>query len=268
MIAFDHTARIYDQEFTRSPIGVMQRKRVRRFLENNLSDDHPADILELNCGTGEDAVWLAANNHSILATDISAEMVDIARQKAALQQAGNNIRFKVMDILASQKSLGGEKYDLVFSNFGGFNCLDEQQFAGWLKEQLPELLKPGGKLVVVLMSVFCAWESLYFLSKGQFGKAFRRLSKGPAEGRLSASSVVNTWYYSPAWIRRQLPENLTLTAVKPIGLFIPPSCLNSFFSTRKTLLAKLEQMENGIGQAGAAAFLSDHYLAEIEWKPL
>ena len=146
--------------------------------------------------------------------------------------------------------------------------MNNNQFSNWLKEQLPDLLNPGGRFVAVLMSKFCAWESLYFLSKFQFRKAFRRLSKGPVEGKLSAESSINTWYYAPQWIKNHLPETLTVTAVKAIGLFIPPSYLNHFFATHIKLLSALQKLENSIKEVKAAAFFSDHFLIEIQLKPL
>lgn len=266
--AFDDTAHQYDHEFSWSPIGLIQRKMVWNFLEKKLRTELSASILELNCGTGEDAVWLAMKNQRILATDISEEMIKIAQQKALEQKVTGQIRFKVMDIQDARIHLAGEKFDLIFSNFGGFNCLDEDQFSHWLNGQLPDLLNPGGRFVAVLMSKFCAWESLYFLSKFQFRKAFRRLSKGPVEGKLSAVSSINTWYYAPQWIKTHLPETLTVSDVKAIGLFIPPSYLNHFFATHIKLLSTLQKLENSIKEVKAAALFSDHYLIEIQLKPL
>ena len=87
--AFDDTAHQYDHEFSWSPIGLIQRRMVWNFLEKELRTELSASILELNCGTGEDAVWLALNHQQILATDISGEMIKIAQQKACLQKVNN-----------------------------------------------------------------------------------------------------------------------------------------------------------------------------------
>jgi ubiquinone/menaquinone biosynthesis C-methylase UbiE len=267
MLAFDHIAAGYDQEFSWSPIGLLQRKMVWDFLEKIVEKNHSLTILELNCGTGEDALWLLKNQHKVLATDISPEMIKVAKNKAIAKGAGENIGFGVMDIMDAAKSLKGKKFDLVFSNFGGLNCLGEPEFAEWLFGQLPALLNPGGRFVAVLLSKFCAWESFYFLSKFQFSKAFRRFSRGPVEGKLSNESSVNTWYYSPRWIRNHLPDKLMVTAVKPIGVFIPPSGLNGYFSTREKMLLKLADWDERLAHLGAAALVSDHYLIEIKPKP-
>ncbi|MES2776326.1 MAG: methyltransferase domain-containing protein [Bacteroidota bacterium] len=262
--AFDHIAHQYDAAFTRSPIGMLQRKLVWDFLEASMNGDKPLEILELNCGTGEDALWMAQHQHKVLATDISEEMIHVAEQKAMIQPSTNNISFEAMDILDSGNKMAGKTFDMVFSNFGGLNCLSPDELSGWLRKEMPLLLNRGGKMVAVIMPRFCIWESLYFIAKLRFRKAFRRLSKKAVVGKISDGVSVNTWYYSPRWIKKQLPETMTVTAVKPIGFFVPPSYLNAFFGKRKKLLHLLEKAERWICNNRIAAGFSDHYLVEIQ----
>jgi ubiquinone/menaquinone biosynthesis C-methylase UbiE len=46
-------------------------------------------VLELGCGTGTTALKLAPHVSRMLATDVSGEMIAIAREKAAAQACGN-----------------------------------------------------------------------------------------------------------------------------------------------------------------------------------
>ncbi|MFN8181110.1 MAG: methyltransferase domain-containing protein [Bacteroidia bacterium] len=80
-VPFDAVAQAYDQQFTRSATGRLQRERVHRFIETMPLLKKPARVLELNCGTGEDALWLARKGHQVTATDNSAGMLDAAREK-------------------------------------------------------------------------------------------------------------------------------------------------------------------------------------------
>ena len=57
VLAFDSLAAKYDDLFTRSVIGRAQRGAVWEALVDRFEPG--AHILELNCGTGEDAVYLA-----------------------------------------------------------------------------------------------------------------------------------------------------------------------------------------------------------------
>ena len=71
----------YDREFTFSRIGMVQRRMVWGYLDRMLQMPGMT-VLELNCGTGTDAIHLARNGHRVLATDISEEMLKVAREKA------------------------------------------------------------------------------------------------------------------------------------------------------------------------------------------
>src|SRR4051812_46223176 len=79
--AFDSYALSYDADFTHSSVGGFQRKRVWRYLSKNISAEKQSEVLELNCGTGEDALWFSKNGFTITATDISEEMAAVAREK-------------------------------------------------------------------------------------------------------------------------------------------------------------------------------------------
>ena len=60
-----------------------KRNRVRKHLMKYLSP--ASDILELNAGTGEDAIFLARQGHRVHATDISSGMQLKLSEKLALQ---------------------------------------------------------------------------------------------------------------------------------------------------------------------------------------
>jgi hypothetical protein len=72
---FDATARGYDFEFTETQVGRMQRAVTHRYLQELIASAKPQTALELNCGTGEDALWLANQGLLVTATDLSAEKV-------------------------------------------------------------------------------------------------------------------------------------------------------------------------------------------------
>ena len=69
----------YDSQFTHTQIGKYQRAQVLKHVEPLLQKHW--QVLEVNGGTGEDALWLADRVATVLTTDIAEEMVNIARQK-------------------------------------------------------------------------------------------------------------------------------------------------------------------------------------------
>ena len=70
--AFGKQAPVFDSQYTADTIIQYKRKRVRDHVLRYLKSK--STILELNAGTGEDAVFFAQNGHTVHATDISDPM--------------------------------------------------------------------------------------------------------------------------------------------------------------------------------------------------
>ncbi|HYW13562.1 MAG TPA: class I SAM-dependent methyltransferase, partial [Longimicrobium sp.] len=77
--AFDTVAPRFDERFGAWRSVAAQRRAVRR----RLLDAFPpgASVLELGGGTGEDAAFLADAGRSVLLTDASPAMIEVARRK-------------------------------------------------------------------------------------------------------------------------------------------------------------------------------------------
>ena len=259
-VAFDQYAVSYDEEFTFSSVGKLQRGRVWKFLSRNVSPETHPDVLELNCGTGEDAVWFVKQGFKITATDISNEMVHVAKQKldnknAAVFQSG------ISEIASKLKV---QKFDLVFSDFGGLNCLD----AAALKELsavFSGLLKPGVRLIFVMMSRNCRWEQWYFKRKKDFKNAFRRQSKEGVEVILFDQKF-STWYYSPNEISSFFSDYFSLNKHQPIGIALPPSYLDNYFRKRPLLLKTLHLFEKGLSGFSFLSDKADHFIIDFVRK--
>ncbi len=257
--AFDHIANNYDDSFTNSIVGKAQRKLVWNYLQQSFNHFYDLNVLELNCGTGEDAKWLAEKGAKIIATDISTKMLSIAKKKTV----GQNIQFKQLDVLNINETINNNKFNLIFSNFGGLNCISKIQLE-YLLLQLQLMLTKNGKIILVIMPTFCLWETLFFLLKLQWHKAFRRLATKPLLAKLNSNSSVQTWYHSVATIKKILPPQLKVSVVKPVGFFIPPSYLNSFFVHRPKLFTWLIKLENKASKLQFLCNIADHYYIEIE----
>jgi SAM-dependent methyltransferase len=257
--SFDIAAPAYDQTFTHSVIGALQRQYVYKHLSGVLNERRPETILEINCGTGEDALWLANQNFSVTATDISEKMIAIGKEKGPSQ----NLHFQQADIKNLANQYNGYQFDLVFSNFGGLNCLSPAELAGFFKSA-SSLLTNKGRLVLVIMPKDTLWERLYFMAKGDFGNVSRR-----KRNQLSANvdgAQIPVYYYNPEEVRRLADEYFGVKNIFPVGFFVPPSYLESFFNTRPNLVSVLQKLENLITSRPFAAKYSDHYMIVLQKK--
>jgi SAM-dependent methyltransferase len=259
--AFDATARGYDQEFTETAVGRAQRAVTHRFLSELIHAHAPKSALELNCGTGEDALWLSKKGLLVTATDLSAEMVAVTTQKTV----GQGVRILQSSIQDIGKTLPHERYDLIFSNFGGYNCLTASEIAA-TAPAIHKLLRPGGHFVAVVMGRFCAWETAYFLAKFQGGAAFRRFQKGPVQARLAEGKFQDTYYYTPSHFEHLHAAHLKPVRRLAVGAYLPPSYLDPFFAKRPKLLARMERWETRAYNQRFPALFSDHFLVAFQRK--
>src|ERR1700712_1636564 len=87
--AFDKQSVIFDDIYANNIIICYKRKRTRTHIENNLKAG--SNILELNAGTGQDAIYFAQKGHRVHATDISEGMLSQLPQKVAELNLSNSI---------------------------------------------------------------------------------------------------------------------------------------------------------------------------------
>ncbi|WP_046756391.1 class I SAM-dependent methyltransferase [Kordia jejudonensis] len=256
---FDIAAPQYDDIFTYSNIGKAQRKLVFRHINSIIKQGKNLSILELNCGTGADAIEFAKLNHDVIATDISSGMIEVAKAKPH----SKNLQFKVQDITTITKDTFAKKFDFIFSDFGGINCLSQAQLKTFF-QTAADLLQPNGKLAIVLMPKNCLWERLYFTLKGDKTKATRRNTTESVVANVDGVGV-ETWYYNPKDIAALATDFFITTKVKPIGVTIPPSYLEQSFLAKFPMLPIFKGFDS-ILTASSLAKYADHFLIILEKK--
>lgn len=261
---FDHIASTYDSVFTSSVIGQLQRKSVWTYIEGIMPELNGFEMLELNCGTGEDAVLFGERGFNIMATDISEEMLKITQKKAEQYSMQHRISSHYLDLDSFDETIFDKKFDLVFSNFGGLNCINPDSLKKLLNN-IPQILNPGGRFVGVIMPKFCAWETVFFLLRLQFKKAFRRLTSQEVITDLQGVTM-KTWYYHPSEIKKWSKNKFKLVSIKPVGIAIPPSYLEKFFSLKKRWLMQLDNIEKKLCKSSLLSGMSDHFVIDLQLK--
>lgn len=268
--AFDPLAPAYDTAFTDTIIGRYLREQVHARLARHFQAG--SHILELGCGTGEDALWLAERGVRVLATDVSAGMLGAAQAKTA----GNPlIEVERLDLNALPISLVQEGlrpsptdnpiFDGAFSNFGPLNCLGEwRTLAAWLAERI----QPGGVVGMGVMSPLCLWETLWHGLHGDFKTATRRWRQTtfqPKTGTAGFTPVpISIHYPTIRRLTRDFAPHFQRTYVQPLGLFLPPSDVFPVIEKRPRLLNRLLGLEARLGKYSKLALFADHYWIELK----
>src|SRR5262249_8199685 len=148
-------------------------------------------ILELNAGTGEDAIYFARHGHSVHATDISQGMQEKLSEKILSASLTDKVTFELCSFTQLENLENKGPYDFIFSNFAGLNCTKE---LGKVLRSFSPLLDPGGIVTLVMLPKFCLWETLLFL-KGRFGTAFRRFFATSGRRAHIEGEYFRCWYY-------------------------------------------------------------------------
>jgi len=250
---FDALAGSYDEEFSRTDLGLRLRHAVRRRLDAAFPPG--ARVLELGCGTGEDALHLAARGARVVATDASEAMVGETRRKARAaglegRVTARSLRFE--ELSGADPALG--RFDGAFSNFGAINCAAE---LGPVAEALGRLLPPGAPLVLVALGRWVPWEWAWFLRRGEPAKCFRRLARNGASWR---GLVVR--YPSPGRLRLAFAPWFRQRELAPLGVLLPPSYAAP--SVGPGTMASLDRWERRLERIPSLAWLSDHYVLALE----
>lgn len=234
---FDQLAPHYDAVWTNSPAGRLQREAVWRHVDPLIQRGDR--VLDIGCGTGEDALHLAGLGAQVLALDVSSEMVRVAR--------GKGVNARVLPIEGIQAL--AVAFDLVLSNFGGFNCVSDLSAMG---QTLARLVRPEGHLAVCLMGRFCLRESAHFALRGQFEKAARRW-----RGETLTSAGLRVSYPTLKQVRQALSQFFDLVADVGIGVSVPPSFVEG---TPAPLLNTFASLDVRIESSRIGRAIGDHRL--------
>lgn len=261
-VPFDHIATTYDSILTQSVIGQLQRKLVWEYLGQIMPELNGLEILELNCGRGEDALLFSEKGFNIVATDISEEMLKISQPREQQFSMQHKISSYYLDLDSVDETLFNKKFDLIFSNFGGLNGIHPESLHKLL-QKIPLVLSPGGRFVAVVMPKFCLWESAYFLTRFRFRKIFHRWTNH--DGYESLNGVhQKAWFYKPSQIKRWSKENFKVMKIKPVGFALPPVRLENFFAARKRLLLRLNKLERKLSASSFLSGMSDNFLIDLQ----
>ena len=252
--AFDSSAADYDRHEA-NPI----RRWVRAFMRERLGTFFRSGdtVLELNCGTGDDAVFLALRGVRVRAVDASAAMIELVRGKVEREGLGGLIESSV---LANEdlSSLRGERYDGAFSNFG----LNYVRDAAALAEDLRPLVKPAGIFSCALASRYCLLEMAALVACGDWREAFRRQAFRP-ERRFANGTHVPLYYPRAGALVEAFVGAFEVEAIHGLGVLIPPPYLSGFYTRHSTLFGVMHAFENRIRSRFPFSRLGDGLLLEF-----
>jgi SAM-dependent methyltransferase len=255
--AFDGLAEGYDADFTASALGRVLRAMVWERFERSFTGRER--LLDIGCGTGEDAIHLAARGHRVYATDASEQMVRVARHKAERAGLAHRLEFRCVAMENLGAELAGRTFDGVYSNFGAVNCAARLDS---LAASLAACLPGGAPLLWVVLGRHVPWEWAWYGGRGDPRKAFRRLRRGGVSWRGLTVS-----YPTPAALAKILQPHFLARETRALGVVLPPSYAARWLDRSPRALALLTRAERALQRWPATSGIADHYIFEAQRSP-
>ncbi|MCB4792120.1 MAG: methyltransferase domain-containing protein [Elusimicrobia bacterium] len=244
----------YDTGFRSRAIARYIHKRTMVSLKEAFKPG--MHLLEIGCGTGEEAIALAKIGVRITAIDISSSMIECSKQKAKNENVQDLIDFKVLP--AEQINLLEHGlFDGAYSLLGPVNCINNiQVFA----DSLTSMLKPQSSVVFSVINKYNLWELFYYSLKMDFPTAFRRLGHSPVKVKLTPGSCdIHLWYYTPGSFYSFFKNNFNTKEIAALPLIMPSRFMERCCKTIKIegILEFIEKVFSGIYPLNC---LGDHFL--------
>lgn len=123
--------------------GRMWSGRVNATVEAQVAGLTPGSALELGCGEGADALWLAGHGWTVTAVDLSAAALEVAALHATREGLADRVTWQQADLATWHPT---QEYDLVTSAFlhSPFEFPREA-----ILRRAASAVAPGGRLLVV-----------------------------------------------------------------------------------------------------------------------
>ncbi|HEX4373244.1 MAG TPA: class I SAM-dependent methyltransferase [Puia sp.] len=258
--AFSKQSFVFDEIYSNNTIINYKRERVRNHVLHFLPAQ--SNILELNSGTGEDAIFFAGLGHHVHATDVSEGMQNILKQKVEKNNLQNNISTESCSFTELNKLQNKGPYDLIFSDFAGLNCTDKLFD---VLASFNSLLKPSGVVTLVMLPKFCLWETA-LIARGKFKTATRRFfSKNGRKARVE-NIFFTCWYYNPSYIIKNLKQNFEVVNLEGLCTIAPPSYIENFAEKHQHAWKYLKDKEDKYKNKWPWKFIGDYYILSLRKK--
>ena len=257
--AFSRTAEKYDSFAEGHPHLTRMRNKVYSHVMRYVP--RGARILELNAGTGTDAVQLAQRGYSVHATDIASGMLSRLQEKVNTLRLQDRVTMEERSFLALEDVQGG-LFDAVFSDLGGLNCVPD---LSPVIQQLPKVLKPGGVVTWVLLPHVCLWE-MAEVFRGNFSLAFRRFARGSVRANLEGLNF-DVYYFSPRQVLRWFGDEFDLLALDGLSVITPTAESKNFAKWHPRLYRFLSWLDDRLSPRWPWNGWGDFYILTMRYKP-
>lgn len=257
--AFSRQATAYDAYEQNHAILQWMREQVRRQVLSFLQP--AAKILELNAGTGLDAVFFARRGFKVHATDLAEGMIAELKNKVVRLGLQDKIVTQQCSFTELEKITAGP-FDSIFSNFGGLNCVADLTR---VTQKLPALLKSGGFVSFVIMPPICPWE-LALVFRGHYQTAVRRLRRRGVWAHIAGAHFMS-YYFTPRQVLKAFGKHFKKVKLQGLASVSPPPYMENFPKRYPQLYKFLAGADARISSLPPFNSWADHFILTVQFLP-
>lgn len=254
--AFDSASEEYDFTINSNRINRWIRKRsidlILKYVNKN------SILLEIGCGTGEEAIKIVSHVKKIVATDISCKMIELLNLKIK----GRSLQDKIVPIRVAASGIAElanlflmDKFDLAYSLNGALNC---ELKINLFPKSLSGLIKPNGYFICSIRNSVCASEMLSHLFAFQFDKCTPR-KKQPMMVSVGGKDIP-AFYYKPEEFARFFKPWFEVRRIIALPAIIPPAYLSEYFVKLGPIARIAEKLDSFISEIPLMNLLGDQTL--------
>lgn len=259
---FDRVAQVYDATYgppNQGENGSALMGWLRHHHLDVLRGLFPkgAALLDIGCGTGEEAFALVQAGYCVLGVDISPAMVRQSQIKAAVHGFRLGVNFRALPAGRLEELDERGPFQGAYASLGTLNT--EPDLATFAN-QLHLLLEPGAAFVAMVMSRHCAYEILSNFFRFKSRETLRRGSDWQETRAGTGGVVAPVKFYTPREFAAAFEPHFTPESVCAFPLWLPPVHNQHVYQPDAKRFQRLENWNDRMCSWPGFRAWGDHFL--------
>lgn len=216
-------------------------------------------VLDVGCGTGIDAEFLARRGVRVLGIDTSGQMLE--RLRARIHASGLEDRVEARALLIQELGALHEQFDGIVSGFASLSTVPHLlPFA----RDAARLVRPGGRMILHMLNRFSVWEFVGYVAHANFGAAERVGRDRRRIFTIGGQAVEHSVYFADDAYRQFFMAAFQLRGAYGLGALRPPHTMRRLPGG---LVAILEKFDLGSGHWPLLRDAGRFFVLDLERRP-
>jgi SAM-dependent methyltransferase len=221
-------------------------------------------LIDVGCGTGDDALIMAGRGYSVLGIDVSPVMMRQAQTKMVVHGVRRGMTFKALPAgrLAELDERGPFQ-----GAYSGFGALNTEPDLGAVSGALFDRLEPGAACVAMVMNRRCLFEIWHNLRRFKPSETLDR-SREWVESRAGVGGVqAPVTFYTPDDFAAPFASHFTVESVRALPVLLPPVHLHELYNADPARYEAAAARDRRMRERKGFRAWGDHFVIVLRRSP-